>query len=404
MRSLITASRLMLPPKIQQPLPSGPANLLEDAALLIEDGRIAAITNRQDAPAHDEHFDFPEATICPSYVDIHIHGGLGHDVMEGTPQALQAVGGFLATRGVGAYFPTTVTAPVDEILRALSGLARLLATKTGPAQAEPLGIHLEGPFISHEKRGVHPPPHIKKPSIALFDRFWQAAEGTIRLLTIAPEVEGENNRDEALALIEHATKLGVRASLGHSNADTEMTRRAIAAGAVSATHTFNAMRPLDHRDPGILGTVLDTDSLYAELICDGIHVDPAIVRLFWRAKGPTPAQSRAILITDGMSAAGMPDGEYMLGSFAVQVKEGRCMHDGHLAGSVLTLDQGVRNFLQFTGASLPDAVRLATLNPTRLTGVDAAHGVLAEGRAANLNVVTADGQLAAVYLHGERIR
>jgi N-acetylglucosamine-6-phosphate deacetylase len=386
MRNLITAQRLILQADSDA--------ALEDAAVLIEDGHIAAIGARGslDSLAYDGHDDYPDGTICPAFLDIHIHGGLGHDVMEASPAFLQTIGIFLATHGVGAYYPTTVTAPIDDTLRALAGLAKIIHQPAGDG-ATPLGVHLEGPFISHEKRGVHPPESIQKPTLALFDRFWEASEGTIRLMTIAPEVEG------AIEVIDRATRLGVRVSLGHSNADTAAAKRGIAAGAQSATHTFNAMRPLDHRDPGILGTVLDTEKLYAELICDGIHVDPMVVRLFWKAVG----RDRGILITDGISATGMPDGEYMLGGFRVQVKDGRCLHDGHLAGSVLTLDRAVRNFFDYTAAALQDVLGLVTKNPATLTGVAGDHGHLAVGRAADLNVVTSAGELCATYLRGRRV-
>src|SRR6202042_235798 len=181
----------------------------------------------------------------------------------------------------------------------------------------------------------------------------------VRLITIAPELPG------AVELVAHATSRGVRVSLGHSNAVVAETRAAIAAGAVSATHTFNAMRALDHQEPGILGIVLTTDELYSELICDGIHSKPEIVRLWWRCKGP----ERAILVTDAMSAAGMPDGEYQLGGFAVQVANGKAMARGVLAGSVLTLDRALANFLAFTGAPLEQALRLLTANPAAMTGL-----------------------------------
>ena len=384
MRNLFTAQQLILQTDTKA--------ALTDAWLLIEDGVIAAVGSTRgtdlpkealpprDLPEHDQREDYPGATICPSYMDIHIHGAVGHDVMEGSPSSLATIGRFLASRGVGAYFPTTVTAPIDATLRSLAGLAQVIKQRSNgdPSTAIqhgaiPLGIHLEGPFVSHAKRGVHPPASILQPSVELFERFWQAAEGRIRLLTIAPELEG------ALEVIEHATKLGVRVSLGHSNANTAEAKAGVAAGGRSATHTFNAMRPLDHRDPGILGIVLDTEKLFAELICDGIHVDPMLVRLFWKVV----ARDRGILITDGMSATGMPDGEYLLGDLRVQVKDGRCMHEGHLAGSVLTLDHAVRNFIAYTGADLPDAVRLVTRNPATLTGVQAAHGSLAVGAAAS---------------------
>jgi N-acetylglucosamine-6-phosphate deacetylase len=220
--------------------------------------------------------------------------------MEATPEALRAIGNFLATKGTCAYLATTVTAPLDRTLRAVSGLAKLikspeLAADDSMPFAKPLGIHLEGPFLSHEKCGVQPVEHMLTPDTATFDRIFEAAEGTVRLMTIAPELPG------AIELIQHATQRGVRISLGHTNATAAEARYAIAGGAVSATHTFNAMRPLDHREPGILGTVLTTDSLYAELICDGIHVAPEMVRLWYRAKGT----QRGILVTDAMSAAGI---------------------------------------------------------------------------------------------------
>jgi N-acetylglucosamine-6-phosphate deacetylase len=388
MRRLITAQSLVLQ------TPEGPS-LTERPAILVEDGIIHSIATRATAslPAHDAHDDYADGTLTPSFFDIHIHGAVGHDVMDGTPEALSAIGRFLATRGVGAYLPTTVTAPGDATLRALAGIAKYIGGQHDErGGAQPLGIHLEGPFISHAKRGVHPPDLIQPPSIPLFDSFWEAAEEKIRLITIAPEIAG------AVELIEHVTKLGVRVSLGHSNANTAETEPGLQAGAVSATHTFNAMRALDHRDPGILGTVLDTDTLYAELICDGIHVHPALVRLFWKAKG----RDRAILVTDGMSATGMPEGEYLLGGMNVTVKDGRCTHDGVLAGSVLTLDRAVRNFRAFTSASLGDTLRLVTANPAALTGFTLDHGTLAPGRPANMTVLTNAGEVTAVYVRGRK--
>jgi len=214
----------------------------------------------------------------------------------------------------------------------------------------------------------------------------------VRLMTIAPELPG------AVEFIRHATKRGVRISLGHSNATAAETRAAIDAGAVSATHTFNAMRALDHREPGILGTVLITDSLFAELICDGIHVAPEMVRLWYRAKGP----HRGILVTDAMSAAGMPDGEYQLGGFAVQVAEGRATARGVLAGSVLTLDRALNNFMKFTGAQLEDALQLLTANPAGMTRLESSVGSLAEGRAANLVALDAEGRLLAAIINGKQ--
>jgi N-acetylglucosamine-6-phosphate deacetylase len=180
-----------------------------------------------------------------------------------------------------------VTAGIDETLRSLEGLARWMESPGEDACARPIGIHLEGPFLSHVKRGVHPPEKLREPSIELFDRFVEAAGGQVRLMTLAPELPGANE------LARHACERGVRISMGHSDATAAETRKAIAAGATSATHTFNAMRALDHREPGILGVVLTEEPLYAELICDGVHTAPEIVRLWWKAKGSErPADDR----------------------------------------------------------------------------------------------------------------
>jgi N-acetylglucosamine-6-phosphate deacetylase len=310
--------------------------------------------------------------------------------MEATTQALETMGTFLASRGTSAYLATTVTASLDATLRALDGLANEIAKLPQPGRARPLGIHLEGPFLSHEKRGVQPAEHLLAPSIATFDRLIEAGHGHVRLMTLAPELPG------ATELAAHATSQGVRVSVGHSNATAAETRAAIAAGAVSATHTFNAMRPLDHREPGILGTVLTTDTLFSELICDGIHTEPEIVRLWWRAKGP----ERAILVTDAMAAAGMPDGEYQLGGFPVQVKDGRATARGVLAGSVLTLDRALSNFVQFTGATIDQGLRLLSTNPAAMTGLAHRAGALAPGKSANLVAVDAAGKLVVSIVGG----
>lgn len=381
MRKLLTA---------QQMVSTG--QTVEQPWILVEGDTIAATGSCRDSelPAHAELFDFPEATLAPAFLDIHVHGAAGKDVMNATTESLGAVGHFLASRGVGGYLPTTVSAPLDRTLEALEGLANAIERGAEPGTATPLGIHLEGPFLSHAKRGVHPPELLQQPSTALFDRFWEAARGTIRLITIAPELPG------ALDLIEHATQSGVRVSLGHSNATAAEARAGITAGARSATHTFNAMRAIDHREPGIAVAVLDDDDLYAELICDGIHVDPAMVRLFAKFKGP----EHAILVTDGISATGMPEGRYLLGGLEVEVREGRCLHQGVLAGSVLTMDRAVRNYAQFTGADLATAVRAATANPATLLGEETRYGQLAMGRRADLMVIDRAGQVKAVMLGG----
>ncbi|MHB8302736.1 MAG: N-acetylglucosamine-6-phosphate deacetylase [Acidobacteriaceae bacterium] len=386
MRTVVTAERLLTP-----------LTEIDHPVVTIEDGQIAMIASRGalEMPADAQHLDFPDTTLVPSFLDVHTHGAMGHDVMEGTSAALDAIGGFLARHGVGAYLPTTMTAPVETILHALEGVADYIEpganTRDAFPGARPLGVHLEGPFLSHEKRGVHPPHQLQRPAVELLHRFWQASRGHIVLMTVAPELPG------ASECIAAAAELGIRISLGHSNATTQEALHGIAAGASSATHTFNAMRPLDHREPGLLGVVLDETNLFAELICDGIHVDPVLVRLFYKSK----CVDRGILITDAMSATGMPDGPYKLGALEVTVADGRCLYEGKLAGSVLTLDRAVRNFLEYTQAPYSAALQYASTNPAALTGCSQSYGELAPGRPANITVLSSSGEVRNILLNGQ---
>src|SRR5580698_3818607 len=244
-----------------------PTDTIEHPVVLVEHGRVVAIFDRSrgEPPPGVAISDFGDGIIAPGYVDLHIHGNAGYDVMDDSAEALPAIEQMLARHGVTSYFPTTVTAPMDKTLRALERLADAIENREEKNadhkdRALPLGIHIEGPFISHARRGVC-------------------------------------------------------VSLGHSDADFDTTERGILAGATHATHTFNAMRPLDHRSPGILGAVLTDRRLSADIIADGVHLDPAIVKLFANAKGP----EQTVLITDAISATGMPDGHYRLGAFEVDV-------------------------------------------------------------------------------------
>jgi N-acetylglucosamine-6-phosphate deacetylase len=368
--------------------------IVEFPLIAVQDGRITSILSRESGESSSlggsGAYSYPEAMLVPAYVNIHVHGAVGYDVMEGTPQALHAVGAALAGHGVGGYYPTTVTSSIEETLRALDMIAAGIERDPPADGAVPLGIHLEGPFLCQVRRGVHPAALLVPPSISLFDRFWQAARGQIRIMTIAPELP------TALELIQHASALGVVCSLGHSDAVLAQAEAGFDAGARSATHTFNAMRPLDHRDPGIAAYVLDNDALFAEIICDGIHVDPVMVRLFFKAKGP----EKTILITDGMSATGRPDGTYKLGAMVVEVANGRASSGGVLAGSVVTMDQAVRNFSKFTGVSLALSAQAAARNPSTLMGIDQHWGRLEEGREANLVALSPTGRILQSWRAG----
>ena len=381
-----TANYLFTPlERVQQPL-----LLVEDHVIVEAGSRVAS-----EVPHGVRVVNFGDAVLAPGFVDIHIHGGAGHDVMEADADGLSAVEQLLFKHGVTSYFPTTVTAPLDKTWSALDRLANAIESasrcdESRKVRARPLGIHLEGPFISHARRGVHPPQNLLLPTLPAFDRFWQAARGHIRVMTIAPELEGAGE------VIAEAARREVCVSLGHSNSDLNSARAAVAAGARHATHTFNAMRPLDHRDPGILAEVLTDSRLSADIIADGIHLDPTIVELFLKAKGV----DGAVLITDAISATGMPDGRYRLGTFEVEVKNGRCLADGKLAGSVLTMDRAVRNVMHFAHWDLQQAIRLATLNPARVAGFTD-RGKLEAGAVADFVVLSPSGEVRNTVIGGE---
>jgi N-acetylglucosamine-6-phosphate deacetylase len=378
-----------------------PREEIRNPLLFIEDGRVSAVSSRaeREVPANatiiDFTRDFPGSILIPGYVDIHVHGGKGVDLMQAEASDLRRLNQFHARNGVTGYFATTVAAPLDVTCRALERLADAIEEAQNSRESNsdpwalPLGIHLEGPFLSHRRRGVHPPEYLLEPTPELFDRLWQAARGQVRMMTIAPEIPG------AVETIAEAARRKVCVSMGHSDADLEAARAGVRAGARHATHTFNAMRPLDHREPGILGEVLGEGNVSADIIADGIHVAPEVVKLFLKAKGI----ENSVLITDATAAAGMPDGSYQLGPIKVMVKDGKCTSNGSLAGSVLTMDRAVRNITQFSGWSLRDAVRAATLNGTLATGLSQ-HGRLAAGAEANIVVLNPEGEVKKTIIRG----
>jgi N-acetylglucosamine-6-phosphate deacetylase len=374
-----------------------PLERVDQPLLLLDDHVILDLTSRalREIPAGVRVVNFGDGVLAPGFVDIHIHGGAGQDVMAADASGLSAVERLLSHHGVTSYFPTTVTVPLDQICSALERLADAIESASldnGSRRglAQPLGIHLEGPFLSHVRRGAHPPDDLLPPTLETFNRLWQAARGHIRIMTIAPELDG------ALEVISEAARRGVCVSIGHSDADLKSAISGVTAGARHATHTFNAMRPLDHREPGIVGEVLTDPRLSADIIVDGIHLDPAIVRLFFQSKGP----DQAVLITDAISATGMPDGRYRLGTFEVELKNGRCLVDGKLAGSVLTMDRAVRNVMEFAHWDLQQTLRLATLNPARVAGLTN-RGKLAAGAEADFVVLSPRGEVRNTIIRGE---
>jgi N-acetylglucosamine-6-phosphate deacetylase len=400
-----------------------PQESLKDAVVVAEGGVVSAVGRRGEfeLPSDAERFDFPHAVLAPGLVDVHVHGGAGWDVMGiragGAKSRTRAASRedmerLLARHGVTSYLATTVTAPVKATLAALERMAESVVSGKNPpfaqkgrakggapsssrhdeeVRARAIGIHLEGPFISRAKCGVHPVKDLLRPSLARLNEFWKAAGGHIKMMTVAPELPG------AEKLIRAAVERGIVVSLGHSDADLPATRRALRAGARHFTHTFNAMRAVSHRDPGIAGAAMTEPGATADIIADGVHVAPEMVDVFLRARGA----DAAVLISDGISATGMGDGRHRLGPFEVEVRGLRCLHKGRLAGSVLTLDAAARNVMSFGGWPLERAVRLATLNPARVLGIEAQKGVIAPGAAADLTVWSRNGEVLATFARGQ---
>jgi N-acetylglucosamine-6-phosphate deacetylase len=380
-----------------------PQEELADSVILTEGGRITAIGHRDEVKIPSGAMDYVAAgmTVVPGFIDVHIHGAGGHDVMEATPDALDCITSTVARYGTTSILATTVTASVDETCRSLDGIAKYIRAHEkfedaeqdkGDLAAEILGIHLEGPFISRARRGVHPPDTITRPSVEILDKFRAAADGLIRIITIAPEIPG------ALDLIHYAVANGIVAAIGHTDANFEQTQAAIQAGARHSVHFYNAMRPFSHRDPGVIGAILTEPDVTAEVIADGIHVAGPAIQVLLGTKG----FDTVLLASDGTAATGMPDGKFRLGNFEVTVKDGVCRNsEGKLAGSTLTLDRALR-YIVALGVPLVDAVRMATILPARRLGLAGKKGILAVGVGtdADLVVLTPDLRVVGVMARG----
>jgi len=373
-----------------------PFEEISDAIVVIQGSKIAAVGQRGkvDLPRGAREINAGGKTVTPGFVDVHIHGAGGHDVMEGTREALEIITATLAARGTTSLAATTVTASEKETKDSVAGIAHfILNTSQYPARelsAEILGIHFEGPFISPVRRGVHPAKWIVPPSSELLSHLLREARGTAQILTLAPELPG------ALELISAARQAGLVVSLGHTDATYEQAQAAIDAGASHAAHVFNAMRPFSHRGTGVIGAILTSPKVSAELIADGVHVDEAAMRMLVELKTP----ERVILVSDGISATGMPDGKYQLGMFEVKVSGGVARNaEGKLAGSTLTLDRALRNMVAL-GVPLASALRMLTANPARQIGLGARKGVLAPGADADLVFLDEKLEISGVMARG----
>ena len=358
--------------------------------IYIQDGTINLLA--ADCQTSGTVFDAAGRRIVPGFIDIHTHGAVGVDVNGASAEDLEKIGKFFAKNGTTSWLASILTDTEEQTSRAISQCIEYQASAGKGAQL--LGIHLEGPFLASEFKGAMPEHLLKKGSADLAASYQRQANGNIRYITVSPEVEG------VLELIPRLRELGIVVAMGHSGADYDTAMAAIQAGTAACTHTFNAMAPLHQHRPAIIGAALESD-VYCEMICDGLHLHPAIVRLLWKTKGP----QRLVAITDSIMAAGLPDGNYHLGVNQVVVEKGdaKLASDGTRAGSTLTQDRALRNLLSFTGLSLEEILPVLTENPAKLIGVYDRKGSIEDGKDADLVVLDEQNQVADVFLQGIRL-
>ena len=359
---------------------------LDDHQLRVEEGVITAIEPiAAGITVRDVEL------LCPAYIDTHVHGGAGVDVMDDEPDALDKLAMHKAREGVASWLPTTVTAPLKTIHRALERIAQ--RCYSGGPGAQVLGSYLEGPYFTPQNKGAHPPELFRELDLTELDELIAISRQTLRVVALAPEKPG------ALQAIRHLRQQGVRVMLGHSAASWAQTQAAFDAGANGLVHCYNGMTGLHHREPGMVGAGLTDPRAWLELIADGHHVHPAAMKLCCCC-----AKERLVLITDAMQAAGQPDGNYTLCGEKVEMHDGIVRTaSGGLAGSTLSVDTAVRNMVELTGIAPEDAIHMASLHPARLLGIDSHLGSLAVGKRASMIALDGGLHLQQIWIQGQHL-
>ncbi len=363
-----------------------PNEVIEDGVVLCEDGKITFAGASEDAAPepNSQIVNAQYKVVMPGFIDTHFHGSGGDDVMANGAEGIRRISRNLLQFGATGYLATTIAARHEELMRATEDT--IAAETADPHAAEILGLHIEGPYINPKFKGAQPEWGIRDPDFDECRQLLDAAAGRIKIMTIAPELPG------GLEMIRMLAGAGVAASVGHSEADYDTTLAAIEAGATRATHLFNAMSGVHHRKPGLAAAVLNEPGICAELICDGVHVNPQMARLAWRNKG----RDALTLITDATGAQGVGDGIYTLGDFQIQVRGPLCtLMDGvTIAGSVLTMNRAVGNAIGFTGMNWIDAAHTASLAPAQACGVADRKGSLEAGKDADIVILDSDFSVA----------
>lgn len=371
-----------------------PFKLIKDQAVFISKGKIIGIKDGKDIEkkANSGIIEVKDGFIVPGFIDVHVHGGGGFDVMDGNYEAIKQVAKTHSKYGTTSFLPTTMTMNKNKIIKSLKSVKEAYAKGTGAAEV--LGVNLEGPFINPLKKGAQKEEDIRNASVEEFMELNQAAGNLIRIVTIAPEMPG------AKKLIRWLYKHNIIASAGHSNATYKQVQEGIAIGLNHVTHIFNAMTGFSHREPGIVGAALFSPELIVEMIADGIHLHPLAMKLVIKVK----EMEKIVLITDSMRAASKPDGIYNLGGQEVIVADGEArLKDGTLAGSVLTLDKAVRNMVNLVGLSFIEAIRMVTINPAKCLGIEDKKGSLELGKDADIVILNKKLEVDATLVKGKII-
>ncbi len=351
----------------------------------IEDEKISYIGLVEE----DDFLDASDLYVIPGLLDIHTHGCAGCDFCDGKISSLETISDYLGKNGVTSFLATSMALEEERLVEIFKVGYEYMKSPIKGAYVH--GIHMEGPFFSKEKKGAQPEKNLVNPSIDMFNRLNKVSGDNIRLISVAPELV------DSMDFINYAKEKSV-VSLAHTTADYDTAMNAIQSGAKSITHLFNAMPPYTHRAPGVVGAAFDTE-VNVELICDGVHVHPAVIRSTFKTVG----SDKVVLVSDSMSACGMPDGTYELGGQTVNVKSGAAtLLDGTIAGSTTNLMQCVRNCVNF-GIPLEVAVKAATINPAKLIGVDDKTGSITEGKWADLVLLDKELNVVGVFIKGEKM-